>query len=151
MTLFLSTYINKVDRKNRLSVPAPFRNALSEQSFQGIIVFKSTGHLALEGFGMDFMSNLPDRLDEFDLFSSEQDDMASIIFGESRQLPFDGDGRINLPADLAEFCGITDQAAFVGLGKKFQIWAPDQLEAHKDAARARVSKTGMTLPKSKKD
>lgn len=149
MTLFLSTYTNKVDKKGRVSVPAPFRSALSAQEFQGIIVFKSSRHDALEGFGMDRMVDMSERLDEFDMFSNEQDDMASLIFGEARQLPFDGDGRIILPSDLAEFCGITDHAAFVGLGKKFQIWAPSRLEDRLQAARRDVKDKGLTLPPQK--
>jgi len=147
MTLFLSTYINKVDRKSRVSVPAPFRSALAKQEFQGIIVFKSATHQALEGFGWDFMAEISERLDHFDLFSSEQDDMASLIFGDSKQLPFDGDGRIVLPQDLCDFCGITEQAAFVGMGKKFQIWSPESLESRLSTARKQVKDTGMTLPK----
>ena len=138
MTLFLSTYHNKVDKKGRVSVPAPFRNTLSSQEFQGIVVFKSSKFQSLEGFGWDRMMEMSERLDQFDIFSSEQDDLASLIFGESRQLPFDGDGRIILPADLMEFCGITDQAAFVGMGKKFQIWAPDRLENRLSSARQQV-------------
>lgn len=149
MTLFLSTYHNKVDKKGRVSVPAPFRNTLASQEFQGIVVFKSSKFQSLEGFGWDRMMEMSERLDQFDIFSSEQDDLASLIFGESRQLPFDGDGRIILPADLMEFCGITDQAAFVGMGKKFQIWAPDRLENRLSSARQQVQDQGLTLPTPK--
>ena len=146
MSLFLSTYNNKVDKKYRVSVPAPFRNALASQEFQGIVVFKSSKYNALEGFGWDRMQEMSERLDQFDMFSSEQDDMASLIFGEARQLPFDGNGRIILPEDLCEFCGITDQAAFVGMGKKFQIWAPEKLSERMNAARKGVQSRGLTLP-----
>jgi MraZ protein len=151
MTLFLSTYINKLDRKGRVSVPAPFRTALSKQEFQGIVVFKSPNFDALEGFGMDFMEEIAGRLDHFDLFSDAQDDMASIIFGESRQLPFDGDGRIVFPKDLAEACGITDQIAFVGMGKKFQIWSPEKWQDRQVSARKKVAEGKMTLPKQNKE
>lgn len=151
MTLFLSTYINKVDRKSRVSVPAPFRSALATQEFQGIIVFKSSTHQALEGFGWSFMQEISERLDHFDLFSEEQDDMASLIFAESKQLPFDGDGRIILPADLCDFCGIKNQAAFVGMGKKFQIWSPAKLDERLADARQNVKKNKLTVPKPNKD
>jgi len=146
MGLFLSTYNNKVDKKFRVSVPAPFRTALAQQEFQGIVVFKSSKYNALEGFGWDRMVEMSERLDQFDMFSNEQDDMASLIFGESRQLPFDGNGRVILPEDLCEFCGITDQAAFVGLGKKFQIWSPETLTARMENARRDVQDRGLTLP-----
>ena len=117
MGLFLSTYVNKIDGKGRVSVPATFRAALAANPFQGIVVFRSRSHQALEGFGMDDMTEIAQRLDHFDLFSDTQDDLASMIFAEARQLPFDGDGRIVLPEDLRGFCGMSDKAAFVGMGR----------------------------------
>lgn len=146
MALFLSTYINRVDRKGRVSVPAPFRTALAGQAFQGIVLFRSSNHPCLEGFAHDTMEELGARLDRFDLFSAEQDDLATAIFGEAVQLPFDGDGRVILPQDMASFAGLQEQAAFAGLGRKFQIWNPAALEDRKTQARANVKSGGLTLP-----
>lgn len=146
MALFLSTYTNKIDGKGRMSVPATFRAALSQNPFQGIVVFKSRSHQALEGFGMDDMTELAKRLDHFDLFSDTQDDLATVIFAESRQLPFDGDGRIVLPEDLRAFCGLTDKASFVGMGHKFQIWEPEILNKRLADARKNVQDKGLTVP-----
>ena len=162
MALFLSTYINKIDRKGRVSVPAAFRAALADQPFQGVVLFRSGQHQCLEGFGWAAMEEMSSRLDHFDLFSSEQDDLATAIFGEAVQLPFDGDGRIILPKDLGEFAALfsenenahegvqSGQAAFVGLGRKFQIWSPEKFEARKNEARAAVKDAGLTLPKGEK-
>lgn len=95
---------------------------------------------------MAFMAELGGRLDRFDLFSADQADLSTAIFGESMQLPFDGEGRIVLPQDLIDFCGAGDQVAFVGMGPKFQIWDPAALEARKAAAREAVRGKGLTLP-----
>ncbi|PJB70594.1 MAG: division/cell wall cluster transcriptional repressor MraZ [Alphaproteobacteria bacterium CG_4_9_14_3_um_filter_47_13] len=149
MALFLSTYINKVDRKGRVSVPASFRATLSGEAFQGIVLFRSNNHVCLEGFGQSAMEDLSGRLDHFDLFSAEQDDMATAIFGEAVQLPFDGDGRIILPSALISFSGLEEQAAFVGLGRKFQIWNPEEFESRRDKARQSVQEKGLTLPREK--
>lgn len=147
MALFLSTYENKVDKKGRVSVPAPFRSALAGQAFQGVVLFRSHAHRCLEGFGMDTMEELAGRLDHYDLFSADQDDMATAIFGEAVQLPFDGDGRVILPAALMEFSEIGEKAAFVGMGRKFQLWAPALFETRKGQARTAVKDKGLTLPK----
>ena len=37
MALFLDTFVNKIDRKGRVSVPATFRAALDGQAFHGIV------------------------------------------------------------------------------------------------------------------
>lgn len=149
MTLFLSTYINKVDAKGRVSVPAPFRDALYVDRFPGVVLLRSAAHPCLDGFGRDFMHEMADRLDRFDLFSQTQDDLAATLFGEAAQLPFDGEGRVMLPADLMAYAEIDGQAAFVGMGRKFQIWSPDNIAARQAQARENVRAQGLTLPSAK--
>lgn len=146
--LFLSTTINKVDKKGRVSVPASFRAAMDHENFQGVVVFQSYTQNAIEGVGMSSMEAMNDRMDDhFALFSDDHDELATVLFGESIQLAFDGDGRITLPQSLMEAVGINDQAAFVGLGRKFQIWNPKTLEVRKEGARRAVRDKKMTLPK----
>jgi MraZ protein len=147
MPLFLSTYVNKIDRKGRVSVPAPFRAALAAQPFQGVVLFKGTTQDCIEGFDYAAMEEISSRLDHFDLFSNQQDDLATAIFAESVQCPFDGEGRIGIPQSMIEFAGLGENAAFVGLGRKFQIWDAARFDKRREDARANVIKEGLTLPK----
>lgn len=145
MALFLSTFFNKVDRKGRVSVPAPFRAALAGQSYAGIIAYRSIKHAAIEASGIDWMEELSGRLDELDELSEERDAL-SAIFAEVRQLPFDSEGRVILPPDLAEHAGITDSAAFVGSSRSFQIWEPSRFAVHQEQRREIIRSRGLTLP-----
>ena len=145
MALFLSTYVNKVDKKGRVSVPASFRATLSGQTFAGIVAFRSPHFPALEACGADRMERMSRSIDDLPLFSNEQDDFAALIFAGSYQLPFDGDGRIVLPEALASHAEITDRAAFVGRGPMFQIWNPDAYARFEDEARKRIQASGATL------
>src|SRR5271157_3908646 len=144
--LFLSTYVNKVDRKGRVSVPATFRAKLMNQRFPGIVVFPSYKYPALDGSGIDRMEELTARLDRLEEFSDEQENLALLLFGAAQQLPFDTEGRIVLPENLAEHAQITDSAAFVGLGKSFQIWEPARFEEHQAALRERARRQGTRVP-----
>lgn len=147
MRLFLKTFVNKVDKKGRVSVPATFRAAVAHQNAQEIILFPSfrPGNNFLEGCGPDHMENLAEANYSVDVFSDEQDDMAALVFANAAQMPFDSTGRIVLPAELMEHAGITEQAAFVGMGKTFQIWNPDVFAAQQAEARKRVIDKRMTL------
>ncbi|OIR09988.1 protein MraZ [mine drainage metagenome] len=139
MALFVSTFINKVDRKGRVSVPASFRAALSAQSFQGIVLYPSFTTAAAEGCGTDFLEELAAASSQsFDLFSPEQDDINTLIFASSHQLAWDPEGRVVLPEEILGHAAITEQAAFVGKGRTFQIWEPEALKAHQAEARARA-------------
>lgn len=130
-----------------MSVPASFRAALAEQVTQGVVVFRSHQHRCLEGFDWAKMDEIGDRMDHYDLFSDDQDDLATTIFGESVQLFFDGEGRVVLPADLMAAAGIADLATFVGLGRKFQIWSPDLFAQRKAQARGAVQEKRLTVPR----
>ena len=145
MALFLSTYVNKVDRKGRVSVPAGFRAALAGQSFAGIVCFRSFKTAAIEGSGIDRIEEMSARLDTLDQFSEDYDTIAA-IFSDAQQLPFDGEGRVVLPEDLAGHAGITESAAFVGLGRTFQIWEPEAHKRHQAEMRERARRQGATLP-----
>jgi len=146
MALFLSTYVNKVDRKGRVSVPANFRAALQGQAFHGIVAFRSFREPAVVGCAMDYMERLAANMAEnTDLFSDDRDDLSATIFADSHQLALDGDGRIMLPQILADHAAITDRASFVGRGEIFEIWQPEAFAERLDAARERALKTGATL------
>ena len=146
MAVFIGTFENKVDRKGRVSVPSPFRQTLAGQAFQGIVAFRSYRVDAIEACGMDFMEQLNSSVSAIDLFSDTHDDLATTIFADSQQLSFDGEGRVMLPAAFAGHAGISDRAAFVGMGKIFQIWEPEALERHKQEARTRARAHKLTLP-----
>ncbi len=102
MAVFFGTFENKVDRKGRVSVPAPFRQALAGSAFQGIIARASHRTDAIEAFDLEFMAKLNTSVSTNPLFSETHDDLSMTIFGESFQLGFDGEGRIVLPPDLVE-------------------------------------------------
>lgn len=149
MALFLSTYVNKVDKKGRISVPAPFRAAIDTRNFAGVVLFRSPTHNCLEGFDFDTMMELSNRLDQFDLFSSAQDDLATTIFGEASQCAFDGEGRITISSEFLNHAGIDGDAVIVGLGRKFQIWNKSEFDRRQKTARDNVKERGLTIPNPK--
>ena len=145
MSVYFGTFENKVDRKGRVSVPATFRQNLATSAFQGIVAFHYHTPNAVEACDLEFMARLQDSVSDYDLFSEAHDDLAFNIFAESHQLPFDGEGRVILPAALLEITGIEDRAAFVGKGPTFQIWEPAALATRKSAARDRAANLTLRL------
>ena len=136
MALFLSTFVNKVDKKGRVSVPSAFRAALTSQGFPGVVVFPSLSLAAVEGWGLDRMESLSAGMEEeFDPFSDDLDGFANSILADSHQLGFDTEGRVMIPEALLNHAGISEQAAFVGRGASFQIWEPDGFRTHQDEVR----------------
>ena len=146
VALFIDTFINRIDRKGRVSVPASFRAALAGQVFQGIVAFPSFKFPAVQCAGMDWMQSLTDNVSRVDLFSDEHDDLTATLFADAKQLAFDGEGRIMLPESLTRHAAIDEAAAFVGRGRHFEIWQPAALEAYKAEARRRALESRRTVP-----
>jgi MraZ protein len=146
MSVFLSSFVNRLDKKGRVSVPASFRNALGADA-AGIVVFRSLQHEALDGCSIGHLELLSESLEKQDLPPDVYELIETTIFGGSIQLPFDGEGRISLPANLAGSVGITSEVAFVGRRKTFQIWDPKKLAAHEAASRSAARAKDISLSK----
>ncbi len=147
MALFYGTYVNKVDRKGRVSVPAAFRAALAGTSARTIILRPSHKEPTIDVFPVDYFESLSTSLDELDVLSDDQDDLSLTLFANATQANLDGEGRVLLPKEMAEAAGIGEQAAFVGRGAIFQIWEPGAAETSKREAMERARKRGATLPR----
>ena len=145
MALFLSTIVNKVDRKGRVSVPAAFRAALTGEGFSGAVLFPSISLAAIEGWGMGRMEQLSAGIDALNPFSDERDAFAMSILAAAHQLPFDTEGRVVLSPPLIEHANLGEHAAFVGRGSTFQIWEPVALRASQEEARKRARADRQTL------
>jgi MraZ protein len=146
MTIFLSSFVNKVDKKGRVSVPAPFRATLGEGA-TGIVVFRSLQHEALDACATEHLELLSESLEKQDLSPDIYELIETTIFGGSVQLLFDGEGRITLPQHLASAVGIDDEIAFVGRRKTFQLWNPAKLAAHDQASRSAARAKDISLSK----
>jgi len=143
--LFVSTFVNKLDAKGRVSIPAPYRQILAQQEMGPIYCIPSFVSPSLEAFGNALISQFEQRLNKYDpLFSENYDEEAQAVLAEARPLSFDDEGRVRLPDDLIEYAGITDRVAFVGLGQKFQMWDPVRFEPvqRERIARARAARIG---------
>ena len=146
MALFLSTHVNKVDKKGRVSVPAQFRSAVVGQSFPGIVAFRSFSLPVIDAAGIERMEKYSEELDGLPEGSARYEEVRAML-ADARQLAFDGEGRIVLPATLTEYAGIKDLAAFVGRGTAFEIWEPAALDVYKAEARRRALEKGRILPR----
>lgn len=143
--LFLDTIVNKVDAKGRVSIPADYR-ALLEQQETELVAFRSFNSSCIECCTSEMMDRLASDIDRsFNTFSSEQDELTSLIYADAKEFPFDSTGRIVLTEKLLRHAGITDKAAFVGKGRTFQIWNPDSYAEEEEKIRARALQKRLSI------
>ncbi|MGO4725025.1 MULTISPECIES: division/cell wall cluster transcriptional repressor MraZ [unclassified Inquilinus] len=133
MARFTGTYVNKVDKKGRVSVPAPFRATLEALGAPLVNVKPTPDRQALDGVTEAYMDEVQRRLDAMDLYSPEREALEIREFSETQQLQMDPEGRIILPRLLIDMAGIGETVAFMGMGSRFQIWEPEALKAHQQS------------------
>jgi len=143
MNRFVSTFINRIDAKGRVSIPAPFRNVLEGDGYAGgVYCYPSLDSAALDAGGERLASKIDGLLSELPDYSDERDELSVALYGDVQVLAIDGDGRIVLPEALRAHAGIgagkDAKVAFVGLGEKFQIWEPERFEERRRIARDKV-------------
>ena len=136
--MFLSNYENKLDKKGRVSVPATFRSYLNSMGYNGFISYPSFNHSALEACSQDRIEKLSNTIDSLNPFEEKRDYFATSILSESENLQFDTEGRVSLSNKLLNHAKIKNSILFVGLGKTFQIWEPNNFEKFKIVARKKA-------------
>ena len=143
--LFMDTIINKVDAKGRVSLPSDYRAIVKELSTE-IVCYRSLTSPCIEGCLEDLLDKLAtDMENSLDFFSQTQDDLTNLIFGDAKRFAFDSTGRIVLTEKLLKHAQITDTAVFVGKGRKFQVWNPENWEKEEARIRAEVLKNRPSL------
>tara|TARA_Y200000002_G_scaffold377905_1_gene384291 strand:- start:680 stop:1141 length:462 start_codon:yes stop_codon:yes gene_type:complete len=145
MDLFISKYINKIDKKGRVSLPSSFRNALPKSNKNEIILYKSIKTPSIEGCGIGRLEEIAKRINNLDFFSDDHDDFSASIFSEIISINLDKEGRFLIPEELKNYANIKTEAAFFGQGHFFQIWESNNGLKNIEKSRTRLLKEKKSL------
>jgi len=138
MDRFLSSAVNRIDAKGRVSVPSHFRAVLAKRGFSELYGLRALEAPAIDCGGPDLLDLYEKRIALEDPFLQTADDMSLFVHGDGAFLKPDPEGRIAVTEFIRSHTGITDEVAFVGRGLFFQIWEPMQLRDHAQVARERL-------------
>ena len=139
MSDFIGRYLNKVDKKGRVSVPAGWRPSLISKDFSGIIAQSSLSEKAIDAYPRDYLELLQGKLDLNDPLLEENEYETTVIFGGS-VLSFDSEGRVVLSDSLRNEINLATEALFVGMGRRFRIWNPKIFNEYLGRAKSYMDK-----------
>ncbi len=145
MSLFLSTHYKKIDKKGRVSVPSSFRSILNRKGENEMVTYASIKNNCIEACGVDRLEQICESIEDLDPYSDEHDAFATMMLGGASQLSFDSEGRVMLPKELLEQFGIESEVYFVGKGKVFEIWNPQEFQNHMEKAKQVATKNRYML------
>ena len=116
--MLLGTYEHALDDKNRLTLPARFREAFSE----GVVVTRGMDGCLTAYPRAGFDAFVERRLEGLDPFSKEGRQMARFVYSGASEQELDRQGRISMPQPLLDHAGLTKDCVVTGIRDHVEIW-----------------------------
>lgn len=130
MQYFIGSYEHNVDPKNRLFVPAKFRDGLTGTF--NISVFRSKEFPCIQCFREDKFQPYVEQVIESEPDINLQRRLQIWYLGFASDVTVDSQGRINIPQKLLDKAKIEKEALIIGMGNHVEIWNPALFEAYSE-------------------
>ena len=127
--MFISTFENKLDKKGRVSVPAPYRININNEGDSSIVCYPSFTLPAIEFCPKKRLDKIIEAIDTLNPFEEKRDIFSTSILANSYQLNFDSEGRVLLHEKLLKHASIINSVLFVGQEKLFKCGALTNLKS----------------------
>ncbi len=116
--MLIGRYASKVSVKGRIAVPVKLREELGNSAViaqgyeKSLLLVNTSKWKELTGF----LSGKP-------LTMGPARDTERFLYGSAFEIELDDQGRMVIPQELRAFAGLTDEAVFLGLGNRVEIWS----------------------------
>lgn len=138
--MFIGTYYHSLDEKNRVSVPATFRQELTLGS---IITKGLDGCLFI--FTSESWNKLISKLETLPLTSKPARDFLRLLTYNATPLDTDKLGRTLLPENLLSVAGIKKDVVFAGALTRVEIWDKSKYHSYIDGLSSSESELESSL------
>ena len=115
---FRGTFDYSLDAKNRLTVPARFRAALSD----GVVLAKQIERCVAVWRPDEYDGFTQAALQGFHPMSPEAQRLERFYSANAHDTELDAAGRIGVPAFLLEYAGLDKEVVVTGAGRCLEIW-----------------------------
>jgi MraZ protein len=122
--MFVGSYSPKLDDKNRLFLPAKFREQLAE----GLVVTKGQD-FCLNVFPIADFAAMTNRIQEAPLTVRQAREYGRFLAMRAAEDKPDKQGRITIPPLLKEYAGLDRDVVVIGALNRVEIWDPARIAA----------------------
>ena len=120
--MFMGEFNHTIDPKNRIIVPAKFRESLGDIF---VIMIGLDGCLYLTT--KEYWDAFAERLASLP-FTAESRKLQRHFLRNSQECEPDKQGRILIPQNLKDLAGLEKDVVMVGSGNKIEIWSKERLD-----------------------
>ncbi len=121
--VFTGTYQRSLDGKFRVLLPKRLRDEVGET--ETLYLTPGTDQ-CLELHTQQSLNELASRVNQSTAGSRNLKSFARLFYAQAEQCDVDGQGRLRIPKELADFAKMTKEIVIVGVGFNFEIWDQHQ-------------------------
>lgn len=121
--MFMGTYNNSIDAKNRMIIPARFRDELGYK----VVLTKGIDN-CIYLYSMEQWEKFMDKLSGLPVSDMRARNFVRNFTGSAEELEVDRQGRITLPQGLRDRVGIVKELTTIGCMDKIEIWSRQEYE-----------------------
>ncbi|MBF0107487.1 MAG: division/cell wall cluster transcriptional repressor MraZ [Deltaproteobacteria bacterium] len=119
--MFRGRFEHSIDTKGRVSIPSKFRELLSSNYDERLIITNFDN--CLWAYPFKEWQIIEERVASLPQLKAEVKALQRVFVSAATECPIDKQGRILLPPTLREYAGITKDLVFVGITKRIEIWS----------------------------
>ena len=131
--MFYGTHEHTIDEKNRLTLPARFRDGLGG----GVVLVRGIDG-TVDVYPRRSWEANAERISALDSLTREAREMKRFVFAGATVTDLDKQGRVLVPPDLARHASLGRDVAVVGVDDHIEIWDRPQWAAHVSAIEGSV-------------
>ena len=132
--MFYGKHEHSIDEKNRLTLPARFRDALAT----GLVLARGIDR-NIDVYPRESWDASISRIAELDSLTREAREMKRFVFAGAAVAELDRQGRVLVPPDLAGHAGLSKDVVVAGVHDHIEIWDRAQWAVHVSAIEGSVS------------
>jgi len=122
--MFRGRFEHSVDSKGRVSIPAKFRELLTEKYDDRLIV--TNFDRCLVAYPYEEWRVLEDRVSSLSMVKKEVKAFQRFFISGATECPIDKLGRILVPPTLRDYAQLGKNVVFAGMLRKFEIWSKER-------------------------
>ena len=125
--MFTGTYENSIDSKNRLIIPAKYRNQLG-----GECVLSRGYDRCIYIYTMEDWGLLVEKLKELRQADPAIREFIRKLFSQASECKLDSQGRVIVPANLKSYARIDKDLVTLGAMDKIEVWSKEIFNENED-------------------
>ena len=119
LPIFSGEYRHALDGKNRVTIPASWRDGESDEFF----LFLNPSHGCLTAMPRDIFMSVGEEAKAL-IEPDKRQDFIRKLYAKAVQVTIDKQGRLLLPEDQCRLAGLHGDTVLAGARDRFEIWSP---------------------------